>query len=264
MTLELGSVDEIVERLVRAFLAGEDEIVARGRQHCDDGLAGEQIVAEIDGTQRAKPFAVPIVPALDGVAFAVLLFRTVLRRDEVGKQRDDFGMAGGDRGRRQQGMIVLDPAVGASAREAMRATELLRAKILGSVPGDQGSAAQPAEGLAQGRLGEQVLHALETGSQQRRIGQIEHVADVIVGGDFRDPEQGLAVRPPLAFLKGALERQKRRALHEKQGEGRHTEIRHRDIAAPPLPGVRESRAHRAQTSQKGCQKLHPNGESIFR
>jgi hypothetical protein len=81
----------------------------------------------------------------------------------------------------------------------------LRAKILGSVPGDQGSAAQPAEGLAQGRLGEQVLHALETGSQQRRIGQIEHVADVIVGGDFRDPEQGLAVRPPLAFLKAALE-----------------------------------------------------------
>src|SRR5271163_1438280 len=142
---------------------------------------------------RAKPFAVPIVPALDGVAFAVLLFRTVLRRDEVGKQRDDFGMAGGDRGRSQQGMIVLDPAVGALAREAMRAAELLRAKILGSVPGDQGSAAQPAEGLAQGRLGEQVLHALETGSQQRRIGQIEHVADVIVGGD-RDPEQGLAVR----------------------------------------------------------------------
>jgi hypothetical protein len=42
---------------VRAFLAGEDEIVARGRQHCDDGLAGEEIVAEIDGTQRAKPFA---------------------------------------------------------------------------------------------------------------------------------------------------------------------------------------------------------------
>src|SRR5271155_1206358 len=127
-----------------------------------------------------------------------------------------------------------------------------------------GAAAQPAEGLAQGRLGEQVLHALETGSQQRRIGQIEHVADVIVGGDFRDPEQGLAVRPPLAFLKGALERQKRRALHEKQGEGRQTEIRHRDIAAPPLPGVRKSRADRAQTSQKGWQKFHPNGESFLR
>jgi len=102
VTLGLGSVDEVVERLVRAFLAGEDEIVARGRQHCDDGLAGKEIVAEIDGTQRAKPFAVPIVPALDGVALAVLLFRTVLRRDEVGKQRDDFGMAGGDRGRRRK------------------------------------------------------------------------------------------------------------------------------------------------------------------
>jgi hypothetical protein len=101
------------------------------------------------------------------------------------------------------------------------------------------------------RLGEQVL---ETGSQQRRIDQIEHVADVIVGGDFRDPEQGLAVRLPLAFLKGALERQKRRALHEKQGEGRQTEICHRDIAATPLRGVGKIRAYRAQTSKKGWQE----------
>ena len=62
---------------MRAFLAGEDEIVAGGRQHCD-GVAGEQIVAEIDRTQRREPFVVPVVPAFDGVAFAVLLFGTVL------------------------------------------------------------------------------------------------------------------------------------------------------------------------------------------
>src|SRR5271168_903708 len=102
------------------------------------------------------------------------------------------------------------------------------------------------------------------GRDTKKIGQF-WIARRIVGAEpFRDPEQGLAVRPPLAFLKGALERQKRRALHEKQGEGRQTEIRHRDIAAPPLPGVRKSRADRAQTSQKGWQKLHPNGESFLR
>jgi len=99
----------------------------------------------------------------------------------------------------------------------MRAAELLRAEILGAVPGDQGSLAKPAKGRPQRRRGEHLLHALETGLQQRRISGIEHVADVIVGRDFLDPEQSLAVRAPLALLQGALERQKRRVLHEKQG-----------------------------------------------
>jgi hypothetical protein len=54
----------------------------------------------------------------------------------------------------------------------------------------------------------------------------------------------------LAFLKGALERQKRRALHEKQGEGRQTEIRHRDIAAPPLRGSGKV----AQTARKPARR----------
>jgi hypothetical protein len=245
LTLGLGAVDEIVERLVRRFLAGEDEIIAGVRQHCDDRLAGEQIVAEIDGAQRGKPFAVLGVPALDGVTFAVLLFRAVLRRDEFGKQRHHLGMARGDRRRRQHGVIALDVAVGALAPQAMRAAQLLRAEILGAVPGDQGSLAKPAKGRPQRRRDEHLLHALETGLQQRRIGGVEHVADVVVGRDFLDPEQSLAVRAPLALLQGALERQKRRALQEKKGECRQPEIRHRDVAAASLPGVRKARAHRA-------------------
>jgi toxin ParE1/3/4 len=46
--------------------------------------------------------------------------------------------------------------------------------------------------------------------------------------------------------------------------GMTIEIRHRDIAAPPLPGARKSRGDRAQTSQKGWQKPHSNGESLLR
>jgi hypothetical protein len=45
------------------------------------------------------------------------------------------------------------------------AVDFLRAKILGPVPGHEGSAAQSTKGLAQGRLGEQLLHARETGLQ---------------------------------------------------------------------------------------------------
>ena len=202
-------------------------------------------------------------PAFDGVALAILFFGAVLRRDELRHQRHDFGVAGRHDRRRQHGMIRLDLAVGALAREAMRAAELLRAKELGSVPGDEGSAAQSAKGLAQRRLGQQRFQTLETGREQRRVRLVEHVADVIVGGNFLDPEQGLAIGAALAFLQGALEGQKRGALHEKHREGRQAEIGHGDIAAASLPGVRKGGANGFQTRQKGRQKLHPDGESFF-
>ena len=76
-----------------AFLTGEDEIVAIILHHFGDGLAGEEVVAEINGPQWAKPFTMLMVPTLHGVAFAILLLGTVLLRDEFGIQRDNPGMA---------------------------------------------------------------------------------------------------------------------------------------------------------------------------
>jgi hypothetical protein len=90
-------------------------------------------------------------------------------------------------------------------------------------------------------------------------GAVPAGADVIVGGDFPDSEQGLAVRAPMAFLQSALEREKRGALHEKQRKRRKSEVRYRDVAAASLPGVRKACAHHAQSTKKGRQKLHPNG-----
>src|SRR5580692_586987 len=199
------------------------------------------------------------MPALGGVAFAVLFFGAVLRRNELGKQRNDLGMAGRDRRRGEQGVVALHLAAGAFSPQAMRTAELLRAEILGAVPGDQDTVAKSGEVLAQRCRREQLLNALEARLQQRRIGGVEHVADVIVGGDFPDSEQGLAVRAPMAFLQGALEREKRGALHEKQRKRRKSDVRYRDVAAASLPGVRKACAHRAQSRKKGRQKLHPNG-----
>ena len=39
-------------------------------------------------------------------------------------------------------------------------------------------------------------------------------------------------------------------------------MRHGDIAAAPLPGIRKGRANGFQARQKGWQKLHPSGESF--
>ena len=46
-SLELAAVDEVVERLVRGLLAGEEEIVAVVCKPLDHALAGEEIVAQI-------------------------------------------------------------------------------------------------------------------------------------------------------------------------------------------------------------------------
>ena len=152
-----------------------------------------RFVAEIDGPQRREPCVMLAEPALDGVSLAILFFGAVLRRDKLRHQRHDFGVAGRDDCRRQHGVIRLDLAVGAPAREAMRAAELLRAKELGSIPGDERSATQSAKGLAQRRLDQQSFQTLEAGREQRRVRFVEHVADVIVGRNFLDAEQALAI-----------------------------------------------------------------------
>jgi len=72
-----------------------------------------------------------------------------------------------------------------------------------------------------------------------RIHRIEIVADVIVGRDCLDPEQCLAVRPAVAFVQCPLERQERRALHEKYGKRRQSEIGHPDIAGTTSTLVRK-------------------------
>ena len=205
-----------------------------------------------------------VEPAFDGVALAILLLSAVLFDDELRRERDDLGMSRRDHRRAQHGMIALDLAVAALARLAMRAGDLLAAEILGPVEGDEGSAAEPAERLAHRRFEKQPLRVPEARREQSRIRAVEHIPDIIVGRDLLDPEQGLAVRPSLAFLQLPLKRQKRRALHEKHGEGRQTEIRHGDVAAPTLARVRKRRANRPKARQKRRQNLHPPRESCFR
>jgi hypothetical protein len=123
--------------------------------------------------------------------------------------------------------------------------------------------AQPPEGLPHRRLTQQRLHAFETGLQQRGVRLVEKIADVIVGGNTADAEQGLAVGAAMAFLEAALIGQKRRALHEEHRERRKTEIGGRNVAGPPLAQVGKSRADGLQLGEKRWQEQHPNPESDF-
>ena len=145
-------------------------------------------------------------------------------------------------------MIALGLAVGALARQAVRAAEFLRAEELRSVQGDQGPSAQPAEGLPHRRLAQQRLHTFETGLQERGVRLVQKVADVIVGGNSADAEQRPAIGAAVAFLHRALVGQKRRALHEEHRKRRQTEIGGRNVAASPLAPVGKSRTNRLQFS----------------
>src|ERR1019366_3689063 len=56
------------------------------------------------------------------------------------------------------------------------------------------------------------------------VGAVEHQPDIVVAGDCRYPEQGLAVRPAMSFLQHPLMGKKRWASHEEQRERRHADI----------------------------------------
>jgi hypothetical protein len=102
------------------------------------------------------------------------------------------------------------------------------------------------------------VQVLETGWQQHRIDQIEHVADVIVGGDFRDPEQGLAVFSRVRWN----DRSDALCMKNRANAARPKSA----IAILPLRPFGESAkvAHTARKPARKDGKSHPNGESLLR
>jgi len=95
-----------------AGFAGEYEVAARLLDRGGDRLAGEQIVAEEDRPKVPHRPAMPGEPPFGGVAFAILLFRSVLGRDEFGRHRQDLLMARGHDAGAQERVEILRAAIG--------------------------------------------------------------------------------------------------------------------------------------------------------
>ncbi len=99
--------------------------------------------------------------------------------------------------------------------------------ILGTVERDQHPLAEAAEHVEAAVDPPELLDGFGADRmQQRRGGWIEHIANMVVGGDFDDAEQVGAVGAAMPFLELPLMRQERRALHEKHREGRHSDVAH--------------------------------------
>jgi hypothetical protein len=133
MFLQFGAMQVFGDGFMRRWLAGEDEVAAGMVDGGDDGLAGKQIVTEIDRPKVSNRGGVPAQPALGGIAFAILLLRPVLRRDELWRQRQDLLVAGGDQAGAEEGVEVFRAAIGTPPRRTLLAFDLARAEVLGPV-----------------------------------------------------------------------------------------------------------------------------------
>jgi len=147
VALKIDPGDVFLDQGMRGRLADEDEMPVDGADGLAQGLAGEQIVAEID---RAKPGVVRPVgrqPPLRSGVLTVLFFRAILRGNEFWFERDDLVVPGSDQSYPQHRVEILLLALAALPGRAIVSMDVLGAEILGPVEGDQHMVSQPLERL---------------------------------------------------------------------------------------------------------------------
>ncbi len=105
--IKRGALHEVIQGFVRRGLGRQEEVPAGRGDRFRNRLAGEQVVAEVDGPQVRQALCVDGQPALGGVAFAVLFLRAILGRDKLRHQRHRHGVAGSHHRAGQHGMVVL-------------------------------------------------------------------------------------------------------------------------------------------------------------
>ena len=144
-------------------------------------------------------------------------------------------MAGCDQAGTQEGVEAFHATIGPPPGRALRAFDLARAEILAAIECDQHAAAQALEPC---QRSSRLQGACEQTIECCWRDAIQHQADVVIGGDSRHADQGLAVRPAVSPLQRPLMRQERRTSHEEQRERREADVAHCvvAIAGGPLRG----------------------------
>jgi hypothetical protein len=228
-----------------------------------DGLAGEEVVAEVDRAIRPHGRAMLGEPPLGRVALAVLLLRAILRDHELRRERQNLVMAGCHDAGAEKAMEVLGAAIRAPPRGAGGAMDFARGEVLAAIECHQQPPAQMLKRLQPAALAQSGQRDVERLVERRGIGAVQHHSDVVVAGDCRHAEQRLAIRAPMTLGQTALMRQERRASHEKHRERREADIGHRVHALLPrsLPPVRKTRADLAQIRDQALQRAHTSVES---
>ena len=256
MFLQFGALQVFSNRLMRSWLAGEDEVAAGILDGGNDRLAGKQIVAEIDRPEVSEVGAVPGQPPFRGIALAVLLLRPILRRDKFRRQGQDLLVARCDHAGTQEGVEVFGAAIGAPPCRTLLAFDLARTEVLAPIERDRHPPVKTLERCQWPRCLDR-LH--EQSVECRRRSAVQHQADVVVGGDRRHAEQRLAVRPTVPLRQRLLMPKERRASHEEDRKRRQTNVRHCVVAVAPRASalVVQTGADFAQRPDHVCNGAHP-------
>ena len=151
VAVEPGARSMVRDERVGRGLADEEKVPICRQNGFAQGLAREQVIAEIDGMKVGVLCRMGLQPAMGGTAFAVLLLCSVLRGDELRFQRDNLLMTGRHQCGPQHGMEILGLAGTALTPGAVRTMDFLGTEILGAVEGNQHAPIQPAEPLQPGQ-----------------------------------------------------------------------------------------------------------------
>ena len=151
-----------------------------------------------------------------------------------------MGRADHDRGDRA--VEMSDLAVGVPEAGAVCAVNALGlgGKIPRGVQGQKAGAAHRAHGLQQTGLLEALMEVVEEAEQAGWLNRVERLADVIVGRNALDLEQGTGVVAPGSLFHVLLETEERGTLGEEDGQGRGGNIGQVMEAVVPRAPIRQS------------------------
>lgn len=246
---------------MRGRFADKQEVAARGAHRLAQWLAGEQVIAQVDRVPPLRAAAMGGQPAAGRCGFTVLFVMTILRRDELRRQRQDHVVSRGDQRGGHHGMEGFARPIAAHPRRTTLAVDGVGTERLGAVEGNQHMTAQtpePVQALVTVQFAE---HRREDRMQARRGHRVQQVANMVVARDLCHPEQRLSIRTPVSVLQLPLIRQNRRALHEKQRKRGQPDIGHGIAGVRAAPLVRKGRTALGQRVDHPLQRFHLPVES---
>ena len=176
-------------------------------------------------------------PALGGVAFAILLFLAVLRRDELRFQGDHVRLTGCHQHRRNRRMRIMRLPV-QDADTTPGTMDLGRGKVLRAIQRAQPVASKAAIALQFSRS-LQAREDLPVGRLELfRRNRIQQVANLGVAGHRMGAKQAVGIVPPRRTLHVSLMSQKGGRLHEEHRKGAQTRIADHILGIAPFAMLR--------------------------
>jgi len=247
---------------VGSGFAGEQEMEAVQEHLAAEGLVGVEIVAQQSVIAGVIAEGVGAQPAFGRGDFTILLGLAVLRGDELRAQRHDLGVAGAEDDGGDGAVVMSGGSVGVVKGRAVLALDILGlgGEIPGAVQGDEAGIAHRAHGFEQPVFVEGAMQVVKEAKQVFGRDRIQAVADVIVGGNALDLEQGAGVVLSAVLFHELLEAQEGGALGEENREGTKRDVGQGVLSVIARARVRQLGGDRTQALDELIEAARVHGD----